>query len=189
MRLALFAAAAALVTTAAQAATIAAVGTSATGGSFTATGGTIIAVNDSAYWQTGTAPASEWIWVDDASAVNAARFELTFDLTGYDLSTVSFASTIGIDNYVDVFLNGTLLGRINNAYATPFTYTYADAAFLQDGTNVLRFDAVDTGGPAAFRAAITITGDALPPPAPVPLPAGAALLGLGLGALALRRKV
>ena len=182
---------------AAQAATVAYGTTQADGsGGINPVGGTSMASFLPGFFSAETTtPASEWVWVDlpgvanDLQDVDAAVFEFTFDLTGYDLSTVELAGRWGVDNYGEIFLNGTSIGGLLSQldmsnFTTLHDYGTVDDGLFLSGVNVLQFSVNDAGGQAGFRATAVVTADL----AAVPLPAGAALLGLGLGALAFGRR-
>lgn len=158
-------------------------------GGITAIGGTSVASNNGAYDNSATAISSGWVWIGDISSNNNASFEFNFDLTGYDAATASLSGLWGVDNEGSISLNGTeiasLTGAVFGHFSSLNSYGTTDGSLFNAGLNTLRFDAVDLGGPGAFRATATVSADAI---SPVPLPAGAPLLLAGLGALGFARR-
>lgn len=152
-----------------------------------AVGATSIASNNSAYFAGATTPASQWVWISNQDSANDATYEFKFDLTGYNLSTVSLSGLWGVDNTGTVKLNDTLLASLPTVITRNFNVLHdygATSGFLA-GMNTLTFTLRDEGGQAAFRATAVVTGDL----AAVPLPAGGLLLIGALGMLVLRRRM
>ncbi|MEM7471377.1 MAG: VPLPA-CTERM sorting domain-containing protein [Pseudomonadota bacterium] len=153
--------------------------------------GSSISSNNAAYDQSPTPIASEWVWIGDINNNDFASFEMTFDLTGFDLTTASLFGFWGVDNVGTISLNGTQIAELaglqeeNFAFLNP--YGSADSSLFLSGVNSLRFDVQDLGGPGAFRATARVTADPLQI-APVPLPAGAPLLLAGLAGFGVLRK-
>lgn len=184
----------------AQAATVAVGGTfadsNANGGAFTLVNGggdTIIASNNLAYFQGATTPASEWVWRSAGNINNRPNNETTFrfqfDLTGFLLSSTTLSGLWGIDNIGSVLLNGTVISNLPNVVTANFNVLTALSATtgFNAGVNTLDFVVKNAGGPAGFRAAVTVEADVLP--SAVPLPAGGVLLLSALaGFAALRRR-
>lgn len=131
---------------------------------------------------------STWVWQSaDAQPRNVTRtFTTTFDLTGYDPSTVVISGAWGTDNQgLEIDLNGNntgipgLLGVIvaNFDHLTTFSIS---TGFVS-GINTLAFVIEDNGGSnAAFRAELSATASLA-----TPLPAALPLFASGLGALGL----
>ena len=91
--------------------------------------------------------------------------------------------SIGVDNGIFVWLNGTFIGgemRPGGASAGEHVF---DLGSVGAGTNYLQLLREDHGGGTGYS--VSLTGEAL---AAVPLPAGLPLLLVGLGALTLVRK-
>ncbi|MEY1555991.1 VPLPA-CTERM sorting domain-containing protein [Yoonia sp. R2331] len=144
-----------------------------------------IASNNTAYNNTPTSPVADWVWIGDINNNNNAVFEFAFDLTGYDLSTVSLSGVWGVDNSGTIDLNGTVIATLTfgfPAFQTVNNYGTMDSSLFNAGANLLTFTALDQGGPGAIRATAIVEATA------VPLPAGAPLLIGGLALLGWMRK-
>jgi hypothetical protein len=133
---------------------------------------------------------SAWIGPNNAAdlsgPVGVYDYRTTFDLTGFNLSTVSIAGLWSTDNNgLDILINGVSLG-----YTTSFTQFSAGwAAFAVNsnfvaGINTLDFIVSNGGGPTALRTQLTASGELQA----VPEPESIALLGLGLVAISFARK-
>jgi hypothetical protein len=90
--------------------------------------------------------------------------------------------SIGVDNGIFVWLNGTFIGgEMRPGPATPNEHVF-NLGTVGAGTNYLQLLREDHGGGTGY--AISLTGDEM---APIPLPAGLPLLLAGLGALGVLR--
>lgn len=138
---------------------------------------------------------SGWVW-DLNDLILPVTYTLSFDLTGYDLSTVSISGLWGADNYGTIMLNGGAISVIPfglDAFQSLTAYSGAGGLLL-GGLNTLEFvisngnpgDPNEDPGPTAFRATALVTADL----AAVPLPAGLPMLlgALGLMGFAARRR-
>lgn len=133
---------------------------------------------------------SRWIApIDNIGAgvpAGTYRYQTTFDLTGFDLNTVSINGCWSTDNEgIDILLNGGTIGAFSPNFLgwSPFSVF---GAFNQT-INTLDFDVTNFGGPGGLRVTWTaLTGTLLA----VPEPSSLALFGLaliGLGAASRRR--
>lgn len=138
-------------------------------------GGASISSLNPAYDNSPTVPTSDWVWIGDINSNNAASWKWDFDLTGFDPATALISGVWAADNNATALLNGSSIQSVNE-FRTLSSFNYTGATFTS-GANSLVFNAVDTGGPAAFRASLTITAT------PVPLPAGLPLALFGIAAL------
>ena len=157
-------------------------------GNIVLTNGTAIDVNNGAYFQGATTPASGWVW-DDANSSGEDEpliFTFSFSLTGFDVASASLSGLWGVDNVGTVVLNGNLLSSLPDVVASNFNVLHAfssgpnSGAFVT-GLNVLTFDVGDRGLPGAFRASVEVTASE------VSSPSIAILLMFGLVALASRK--
>lgn len=175
-------------------------GSFGTGSTGSVTGGTFTSdlpvhdVNHAAYYQGATTPASNWVWTNDPSEDATINFTFSFDLTGYDLYTVSLSSVWGVDNVGSVSLNGNQLSVLPSVVVGNFNvltaFSTTDASYFNQGVNSLVFNVSNAGGVGAFRAAGEVYADLIPTPDPIAVPAPATLLlvALGLVTLGLRKR-
>ena len=185
------AAALTLFASAASAATVAVGGTGSEGaGGFALESGIIVDVPSTFYFAGATTPASGWVW-ESSQASNPLTFLFDFSLSESQVSTASLSGLWGVDNTGRVELNGTLISELPNISTENFTSLTpfsADSGLFIAGANVLSFQVANAGGPAGFRASVTVDAGSLglnPIPVPAALPLlGGALLLLGLGARA-----
>lgn len=148
-------------------------------------------------WATAPAPfgnnASGWggdhdfdyatFWGADGSDGDDLWVRVSVDLTGYDLSTVTW--DLGVDNGYSLFANGTAISSANaEGYTHRWEYSGGFGGNLVAGTNVFAVALEDHGGLTAFD--MQITGRLKPQAAPEP--GILALLGLGLLGTAFARR-
>jgi len=133
----------------------------------------------------GDSLASAWITpAADTQGPEADYFyDLTFDLTGFDLSTVSIFGRWAVDNVGnDILLNGVSTGNFNNngfAAWTDFSIGTDDGDVFLPGLNTLRFATFN--GPGAGPTGVRIEFlSATAVPIPEPCSTGLALAGLGV---------
>ena len=129
--------------------------------------------------------SSRWIWANQSGNLDGQNyntlFRTTFDLTGYDLSTVSISAFMAADNNIaGVFLNGSTLGQSYGSFGS--FDNFAILSGFGSGVNTLDFYAQDFGPPAGFNAYYTSTGS-LADVTTTPEPASMALLATGLAGL------
>jgi hypothetical protein len=145
------------------------------------------------FWA-ASGPASDWIARTAAVASNGLgsyTFSRSFDLTGYDLSTVAISGSWAIDDSGTLGLNSNTLASLGNGVwsgLTPFSVATGSAFFNQGintltvtidaGTNDNQFEAVRLKG--------AVTGDVSAAPEPSTL---ALMLGVSGIAFAARRKL
>lgn len=169
----------------AHAATVATGGTGSLGAggiTFLGGGATTDWVGEPGVWDhTATTPASYWVRLDGT----ASTFVFDFDLTGYDLSTVSVDLKWAVDNTGVVNLNGVFKALVGagNYTALSSLLIVGPGDFIA-GANTLSFDATGDGTTDGFRAAVTVTAELSDVPVPGALPL---LLG-GVAAIGLARR-
>jgi hypothetical protein len=147
-------------------------------------GGTLSDVTNSAYDNSVTTPASNWVW--DGITGIATYYTFTFSLAGFDISTANLSGLFGVDNVGVASLNGNVISNLSTPGGGNFNSltTFASggsSGFFNTNTNILTFEVKDLGAPGAFRASVQVTANAIPEPS-IP-----AILGLGLMFLAYRR--
>ncbi|MCB1705979.1 MAG: PEP-CTERM sorting domain-containing protein [Halioglobus sp.] len=169
----------------------------AVGGTFTSDNIYVYDTNNAAYFQGATTPASNWVWGVDPDKDATINFTFSFDLTGYDLSTVSITGLWGADNFGSVFLNGNTVSALPAAtpkytnFRTLTAFTASDVNFFNQGINNLVYSITNDGAAGAFRAAGELFADASGPnvaPSAVPAPASAMLVLLGLAGFGVRKR-
>jgi PEP-CTERM motif len=134
----------------------------------------------------------------DPAVTSVYTWKLSFDLTGFDEATATFAARYRTDNAGTVLLNGTNLGANilppgNFAGGNPWTAfsALAGSGLFQAGINVITFtvqnDAQLEGNPSGLRVEFDSSNVVTAVPEPEAL--GLALAGLGvLSAFTLRRR-
>ena len=127
-------------------------------------------------------PTSRWIWANQSGNFDGLHyntlFRTTFDLTGFNLSTVAITVSMAADNLVaGVYLNGANLGQSFTGFFSFYTFNITSG--FNGGINTLDFYAQDQGPPAAFNVFYSTRGDPLPTTA-TPEPASIVLLASGL---------
>lgn len=104
-------------------------------------------------WSPNTAD-SKWIGprVSGGSATGNYTYTTTFDLTGYDASTVAISGDWTSDNAgVDILVNGISTGISKNDFTTVDSFQIAPGSFLS-GTNTLDFVVNNNGaGSTGFK--------------------------------------
>lgn len=137
------------------------------------------------------ADTSTAAWVSPGSDGNAGAggnytYDLLFDLTGIDLSTVAISGIFGTDNDGSISLNGnaaaasTTFGGFGSTTAFSFTNGF------QAGLNTIHVTVNNGGDPTAFFVQFDSgTGN----PSGVPEPTTVALTCSGLAGLALIRRI
>ena len=133
---------------------------------------------------------SRWISVDGAggSGFFTVPFTLSFDLTGFDHTTASFAGRWATDNCGTAQLNGgTAFSTMPNCGSSS-TFTqwtpFSNASGFVAGVNTLTFNLENLGGPSAIRIEFLESSVATS----TPEPATCALVGAGLMALGFARR-
>jgi hypothetical protein len=110
----------------------------------------------------------------------------SFDLTGFDPSTVSITGLWSTDNFGNnIFVNGNSTGNSNSGFGSLKSFTLSGASgFFNSGINTLDFQWGNSGGPGGL--AIIFSSAT----AGVPEPATMTLFGAGIATLiiASRRK-
>ena len=102
-----------------------------------------VVTSSSADWYSGWSadgPNSDWVAVNAATAVQPAapyNFYRTFDLTGYNLFTVSLNATIYNDDSASVTLNGHQLYSSGNNYSGTFISVSGTSGDFNPGLNTL----------------------------------------------------
>jgi hypothetical protein len=128
-------------------------------------------------------PTSRWIWANQTGNFDGAHyntlFRTTFDLTGYDLTTVAINVSMAADNLVGaVYMNGSNLGQSYTGFFSFYSFNITSG--FVNGINTLDFYAQDQGPPAAFNAYYSSQGRLLPPTTTTPEPASIVLVASGL---------
>ena len=132
---------------------------------------------------------SSWIWVA-ANGVGAAgaayTLRLQFDLTGYDIESLTITGIWGADNTASMSLNGaspvgsgtfSLPNVVLASHNTPHSFSITDG--FVTGINTLEFQVVDTRNPGGLNVSgLVAQANAIPEPASI------VLLVAGLASLA-----
>lgn len=149
-------------------------------------------------------PGGNAAWIEPAFNSNGTPpslfgthyYQTTFDLSGYDPSSVLMAGAWATDDANGViYLNGQILSTLAGASVSPsmpsawsnFSYVPGNALVLNPGLNFLTFEVNKVPGPIAFPSTGLLVDyriDALP----VPEPSTYALFAFGLAAVAAHRK-
>ena len=155
-----------------------------------------IAVNTTSAW---IAPIANVVSITATSDVTY-DYTTTFNLTGYDLSTVVISGKIAADNYASIHLNSaqSFYSMGNVVSATDFNAWHAftidgSTGGLVAGLNTLSFHVVNAGttgsNPTGLRVEFSPQFQGVDPPnGEAPEPATVTLLGAGLLALGFLRR-
>jgi len=140
---------------------------------------------------TGTDGLSSWLsYLPGGSAfVGYYDVKTSFDLSGYDLSTVSISGRCAVDNIgYGILLNGVAVAGANcggfNGWGTTFTLDHD----LLAGVNTLEFVYQNTGSQEGIRVEFPSLDGTLAGSHNVPEPASAALVLTALAGLAAARR-
>jgi hypothetical protein len=133
--------------------------------------------------------SSSWIAANpNSTAYNNGIYSLNFNLTGYTLSSVSLSGSWTIDDSGSLYLNGNLLGSLNNGdWGTLYSFS-APNSDLVAGENTLTLVGGETDN---YLEGVRLEGDVSGLSAAAPDAASTfGLLGVALAGLAgLRRKL
>jgi len=117
-------------------------------------------------------------------------YRTTFDLTGFNLSTVVINGQYATDNSGFIRLNGNVVGPSSPFVGYDHWTSFSLNSGFTSGINTLDFVVNNGGGPTGLRVEMTGTGDVL---SAVPAPPAVALFAVGLvglaGFRAVRRKI
>ncbi len=137
--------------------------------------------------------ASDWVWPQvEGGFADSAEYVFEFDLSGFDPTSATLEGLWGVDNIGAVSLNGNLLDSLPNVDLANFNILHAFSTtidlYFNPTVNFLRFTLSNGEGagfnPAAFRAAVRVTADAI---SEVPLPGALPLFAAGIAAFAFAR--
>jgi len=115
------------------------------------------------YW---TAPGDKSAWIGptggrDANQPNGTyAFKTTFDLTGYDPTTMSIKGQVDGDDQVTIQLNSAARVTTNASWSNSATFNLATGSGFINGMNVLMFYVNNTGGAIGLR--VDMSGTASP---------------------------
>ncbi|MBS0334647.1 MAG: PEPxxWA-CTERM sorting domain-containing protein [Proteobacteria bacterium] len=119
------------------------------------------------------------------SAVGDTTYELTFTLSGFDLSHLTLTGDFASDDHADIFLNGVDTHNHVDGFSAFQAFTVTSG--FVDGANRLDFVVLNDGGPSSLRVdnlRLAQAGGAAPEPATWAL----MLAGFGGLGAALRRR-
>ncbi len=125
---------------------------------------------------------SEWLGTNQGSSNTTYYLTLAFDLTGYDLNTVSFSGLWSSDNSSQLTLNGSLVA--SRPYpgwngVSSFSVPSASGSLFNSGMNYLQIRVLNESGPMAGRLEFSsVSGSVVPEPFTMAL--GAAGIGLAM---------
>jgi hypothetical protein len=155
------------------------------------TGVASIVASSDADWYSGwiaNSAASSWIAANpNNTANNNGTYSLSFDLTGYSLSSVSLSGSWTIDDGGSLYLNGYLLSSLGNGnWGSLAAFSVPSSDFVA-GVNTLTIVGGDTDNYLeGVRLQGDVTGSLAPVPEPTTILSGALLL-LPFGSSALRQ--
>jgi hypothetical protein len=161
----------------------------------------IVLTTQSPFGLYATSPNSQWVWAQaDGSGLGPYTFQLTFDLTGLDLSTVMISGSWGIDNNGYISLNGSTTGIGTGALSLSgssfsnfqtFNDFTLDNGFVS-GVNTLDFVVTNDPGGTGGLNVTNLVATGSPELSTTPEPSSLALGSIGafilLGCRALRWK-
>ena len=140
-----------------------------------------------------TAPntTSSWLSINPGGEAYVGYYNLatSFDLAGFDASTVSITGRCAVDNIpIAIFVNGhAIAGQSCAGFSGWNTFTLA-SDFIS-GVNSLVFQYYNQSHQEGFRAEFTsLSGTALNAPIPEPVPVALVFTALGALGLAARRQ-
>jgi hypothetical protein len=129
--------------------------------------------------------SSDWIAFNpDTSQNGSATYSTTFDLSGFNLSTVALSGFWTLDDQGSLSLNGNLIASLSSA-SDPWTSLHAFSVpngFFHSGSNTLTIALTADNFLDGVRLNGVVTGTA------VPEPASLTLMGLGLAGFVARRR-
>jgi len=120
-------------------------------------------------WWTSDGPNSDWIAINANNCCNGPApytFNLTFDLSGYNLATVSLSGLWAIDDQGTLSLNGNTIATLAQLYSYPFhSFSVpAGSPFFKQGSNTLSITMTwDDNDLEGVRLEGTLTGSSATP--------------------------
>lgn len=126
-------------------------------------------------------PNSAWISRDASTQYNDENiYDFTFDLTGYDLSTVSMSGLWSIDDIGTLNLNGTVISSLGvGGWNALHPFSVSDTSLYNQGLNTLSIDITwADNAKDAVRLEGSVSGTQVPEPTSLVLWAGLGAMGL-----------